>query len=572
MPIRQGYESGAVLASGQITPGISTDLDDYAFDDWNPLAYYVSNWSGFSNGARLRLFPVASATRLKEGYVLSNWGDDYYDRVYIDPVFIDLGTIVSPQTRVIRVWNAWRYVQAELANIVINGTPLEITGALPPYTFRELETQDYTIVVNSTGAPAVETTIQFDFSNVADPSVVLVIGTRAVRFGIVPEVPVKEVWQWLTNLMVATDGTEQRIAIRGSVPRVTMDFSAVFVNEAEIEEFYTQLLTGGGRLWVPEYQYATTTTAVSAVGTLLVYFDTDATDVRAGEYVFIDTKVAQFLTEVLSVGAGFATMASPLPFTVPKGSMIVPGAPSLVADNSGINRYAVNDAGETGLTAKMQRYRDSLMRPGVAAVATTYLGSKVLERRPLADDLVEDGVTTGNEMLDNRTGTFDYLSWWNYSRVGGPRQYKVNRVKEPKEMDYWREILDNARGRARMFWHSTYRQDQAFVTAPLAAATVASFVGTDYALKLFAVPTHRHFEVETAAGIHRFAVTNAVQVGDNSGFNISPAWPTGAGWQTIIRVSQLLPVRLDSDEVSWDHYGLESILNLSIRTAEVQTS
>lgn len=570
MPIRQGYEAGAVLQSGQITNGLSSDLNDYQFDEWNPSAFMVCDRVEYDSGSRFGLLCARSAATAKTGYRLLNWADDFYDHIYITPTFIDLGTIASPQTRTVELWNAWRGVEASLASIDVNGTPVVVDGNLPPYDFRPLQYGTYTITVPSTGTPSVNAEVMFNFSNVPDPAPVVIIGTRAVRFGLVPEVPVREVWGWNTDLMRATDGTEQRIAVRGEVPRVVMELDAVFVDQEDIDEFYSQLLTAAGRLWVPEYQYATQTTAGSAAGTNDVFYDTAVVDIRPGEYALIDTKANVFMAEVLAINSGSLTLLEPLDFPVPKGSIITSGAPCLLDDASGLDRMAVDWAATTSLKCRMQRYRTTLTRPGAPAQLATYKGSAVLERRPLAPDTVRDSFYTGQEDVDNDTGVFDLYTNWDYTRIGGARQFKVNRVKEPLEMDYWREFFAWCRGMARMFWFSTYRKDLTFLTAPLAGATVASFVGNTYALKLFGVPTHRHIEVETAAGTHRFEVENCVDDAGNSAFNMTPAWPIGDGWQEIRRVSLLLPCRLDRDEVSWNHYGLESLLDMSIRTAEDQ--
>ncbi len=564
MPIRQGFNNPSPFY-GYVNVLISSALSEY--DDDTSAANSFSFWYG---GPRVRTRPAKSNARVRGGSRTTTYGDDFYERIYIEPVLIDLGTIASPQTRAVQLWNAWRYVAAELASIDISGTEVFVTGDMPPSTLLSLQYATYNIAVPSTGTPSVNAEVTFNFSNVADPPAVVIIGTRAVRFGVVPEVPVREVWGWNTDLMRATDGTEQRIAVRGEVPRVVMELDAVFVDQEDIDEFYSQLLTAAGRLWVPEYQYATLTTADSAAGTSDVFYDTAVVDIRPGEYALIDTKTNVFMAEVLAINSGSLTLLEPLDFPVPKGSIITSGAPCVLDDASGLDRMAVDWAATTSLKCRMQRYRSTLTRPGAPAQLATYKGSAVLERRPLVTDTVRDSFYTGQENVDNDTGIFDIYTNWDYTRIGGARQFKVNRVKEPLEMDYWREFFAWCRGMARMFWFSTYRKDLMFLTPPPAGAISASFVGNTYALKLYGVPTHRHIEVETAAGVHRFEVENCVEDAENSAFGMTPAWPSGDGWQEIRRVSLLLPCRLDRDEVSWNHYGLESLLDMSIRTAEDQ--
>lgn len=497
---------------------------------------------------------------------------DYFYRVHVVPQRIELGTISSPQTRIINVWNAWPYTTAALADVT--PTPAEgvvIEGQATPYVMKPMQELNYSVTIGTSGPPGINVAINFNFTDVPDPSPVVFIGTRAVRFGVVPEVPVREEWEWLTDLMTATDGSEQRVAVRGEAPRVSMDFTAVFDSQEDIRDFYAQALTVKGRLWVPEYQYATATTADAAQGDSVIYVNQARTDIRDGEYVVVDNKESVAMVQVLTVGAGSLLLAAPLDFPLPKGSLVCPGSPCILQDGLPLKRYRVNEVAETTMAARLQRYRETLTRPGIPDQLPMYLGSKVLTRRPLAPSMVEDAFFTGQELQDNRTGVFDVMTLWDYTRIAGKRQFKINRVQQPNEMDYWREFCAWCRGMVRMFWMSTYRPDVELFVPMEEGANFATFIGADYAQKVYTIPTHRHIEFATAAGSHYAEVTNVVvDVLGNSYVNFTPALPTGAGWTTIERISFLLPLRLNDDTVTLLHYGLETLLELSIRTAEDQ--
>ena len=426
----------------------------------------------------------------------------------------------------------------------------------------------YDITVGTSGPPNISVEVQFDFFNVADPLPILITGTRAVKFDIVPEVPVNETWEWLSDLMIATDGTEQRIALRGEMPRVELNLKVRFDSSESIRRFYSDLASSIGRLWIPEYQYATRTTAASASGSLQVYYDNTQTDIRAGDYVLIQTPVAAMLVEINALNASGGTVTSALTADIPANSLIMPGSPALIDNQTSIDRYAVNQAAETTLICKMIRQRSTLTRTGSAVTLPTFLGSPVVDKRPLADELVKDEVSTGQVSIDNQTGLPDIISRWDYSRIGGPRTFKVNRIKAPDEMDYWKTVFAYCRGQARKFWMPTYRDDMKLAVAPSDATTTYTIEGTQYAEKIWPIITHRYIEIETASGIHRTQITGASVTGSNTIILLTTPLPTGAGWRNVSRISYLLPVRLNDDKVEWKHYGLESLLNLSIRTAE----
>ena len=552
---------------GDASSNISSELNELTPVQYAPAIYDPRDMTLRGGRSAYRIAPSNRWPIV--GNEQNNFFRDYYFRVHVSPLKLDLQTVASSQTRQFKVWNAWPETTAQLSDILVsNPVGIEITGQAVPYAMPPLKELTYDITVGTSGPPNISVEVQFDFSNVADPLPILITGTRAVKFDIVPEVPVNETWEWLSDLMVATDGTEQRIALRGEMPRVELNLKVKFDSSESIRRFYSDLLSSVGRLWIPEFQYATRTTAASASGSLQVYFDGTQTDIRAGDYVLIQTPVTAMLVEIKTLNASGGLVSSALVADIPANSLIMPGSPALIDNQTSIDRYAVNQAAETTLICKMIRQRSTLTRTGSAVTLPTFLGSPVVDKRPLADELVKDEVSTGQISIDNQTGLPDIISRWDYSRIGGPRTFKVNRIKAPDEMDYWKTVFAYCRGQARKFWMPTYRDDMKLAVAPSDATTTYTIEGTQYAEKIWPIITHRYIEIETASGIHRTQITGASVTGSNTIVLLTTPLPTGAGWRSVSRISYLLPVRLNDDKIKWKHYGLESLLNLSIRTAE----
>ena len=552
---------------GDASSNISSELNELTPVQYAPAIYDPRDMTLRGGRSAYRIAPSNRWPIV--GMVQGSFFTDYYYRVHVSPLVLDLQTVASSQTRQFNVWNAWPDRNANLDDILVsNPVGIEISGQAVPYAMKPLKELTYDITVGTSGPPNINVEVQFDFSNVIDPLPILITGTRAVKFDIVPEVPVNETWEWLSDLMVATDGTEQRIALRGEMPRVELNLKVKFDSSESIRRFYSDLASSVGRLWIPEFQYATRTTAASASGSLQVYFDGTQTDIRAGDYVLIQTPVAAMLVEVKTLNASGGLVSSPLVADIPANSLIMPGSPALIDNQTSIDRYAVNQAAETTLICKMIRQRSALTRTGSAVTLPTFLGSPVVDKRPLADELVKDEVSTGQVSIDNQTGLPDIISRWDYIRIGGPRTFKVNRIKAPDEMDYWKTVFAYCRGQARKFWMPTYRDDMKLAVAPSDATTTYTIEGTQYAEKIWPIITHRYIEIETASGIHRTQITGASVTGSNTIILLTTPLPTGAGWRSVSRISYLLPVRLNDDKVEWKHYGLESLLNLSIRTAE----
>ncbi|QBZ71731.1 hypothetical protein [Pseudomonas phage KP1] len=494
---------------------------------------------------------------------------DYYFRIHVAPLLIELQTVASSQTREVTVWNSYPYTFAQLNEILLsNSSGIEVNGALTPYAMAPLEELTYDVTVTTAGPPNINVEIQFDFSNVFNPPAILVTGSRAVKFDVVPEIPVVEVWQWLTDNIVAVDGTEQRIAVRGEVPRFEQTIKVIFETAQQQRKFYSDLLASLGRLWIPEFQYAVRTTTASAALSFQLNYDNAKTDLRPGEYALIQTVTNSALVEIESLNASGALVAAPLAFAIPTGSLLMPGAPALINDGTRLSRYAVNEVGETTVTAKMIKQRSQLERIGSEIELPTFLGDALILKRPLAESLVDDGFSTGQQSIENQTGLPDLITRWDYTRIVGERQFKVNRIHRPEEMDYWKAVLAHARGAARKFWVPTFRPDLQISARPAVAASSLTVQGVEYAEKVFSVVSHRYIEIETLAGIHRTTITGATVFDVNTVLAINPSMPSGETWRDIIRISYLLPVRLADDKVTWKHYGLESLLELSIITAE----
>jgi hypothetical protein len=552
----------------EINPFISNELNEYTEATYAPTLYLTQDNGVYGPYSKFRSAPQTRWQLL--GSTMPAFKDDFYYRIHITPSRLDLQTVASSQTRQFTLWNAWPATAAQLTNVTVsNPVGIEIIGQAYPYTMQPLEELTYSATVGISGPPNINVDVQFDFSNVTDPLPLLIVGTRAVKFDIVPEIPVSESWEWLSDMMTAVDGTEQRIALRGEVPRIELGLKVKFDTSETIRNFYADLATTVGRLWVPEFQYATRTTTDSTAGGLQLYYDSTTTDIRAGEFVMVQTPTETVLLGIDVLNASGATVVSTLGADIPAGSLIMPGSPALLSDQTSIGRYSVNQAAETKLSLMLTRQRSVLTRTGSAVTLPTFLGSPVMDKRPLANGLVNDEFSTGQISLDNQTGLPDLVSYWDYTRIGGPRTFKVNRMQTPADMDYWKTFLAYCRGRARKFWVPTYRDDMELTVTPSDATATYTIKGTSYAEKIWPIVTHKYIEIETASGIHRTQIAGASVTGTDTILNLSTALPTGAGWINVKRISYLLPCRLGDDKAEWKHFGLESMVSISIRTAEV---
>lgn len=489
---------------------------------------------------------------------------DLYFRIWVFPLRLELR---NPRTGVdipFAVWNAFPWKNS-LTSITGTGTDGIALDLEPPSQFREIEYR----TVNLQILPSAPLTIEavFDFVFQYGLGTFTLVANRASVLSIVPDVPVNEIWQWLTDVMIATDGTEQRVGLR-AVPRRKLSAKLVALTEEEVyDNFKKAMFDFGGQVVIPYFQYSTSTTSDAPSGSTDISFNSARTDLREGEYVFLLAKDGQELAKIDVLGSSGATLDAPITIDLPAGSIVAPAFASVVENKSTIARYSVNDAAEIMVDSISSQARANFKRPGSTAVINEFDGYPILDVRPLADAKVQDQFDYGYERFDYQTGAIEQITRWLFTRQDGPRQYLLHRVQQPEILDWWRGFLDAARGMLNPFLLPTYRRDLFVTEKPDDAYISLTITGSDYASLFWPMAPFKRLYLWTKAGQIPVRV-KSVELNDsgNTVCVLENAMPSGDDYREIEFISFLLKTRLASDEVQLEHYGLETIINLSVRT------
>jgi hypothetical protein len=147
---------------------------------------------------------------------------------------------------------------------------------------------------------------------------------------------VKETWEFLTGILVAEDGSEQRVRLRRA-PRVVLSFPVLAMDAMESGFLDALMYRRAAKAWdVPVWTDAVGITSVAS-GSSPVVCDTANRAFRAGGRVLLWR--AWNAWEVASIGvvsgAGF-TLSAPLASTWPAGTLAVPLRQGiLMSDGSG---------------------------------------------------------------------------------------------------------------------------------------------------------------------------------------------------------------------------------------------
>lgn len=560
---------------GNANPYLSTDLNNntealWQHDFWDVRFQSVT--------ARYTIPRIGAA---------NNWGivgrrmisfkDDYYDRIHILPTRIELGTVASTITRQVSLWNAYSEVAATLDDInIANGAGITVVGDATPNTFNPLQEKFYDIRISPNGPPEINAQVLFDFTGVTDPLPVVLTGNRAVVLPAIPDVPVVERWKWMTDIQVSADGTEQRIGLL-NVPRRSQVTKLIFESESELREQYKTLFNASGRLFIPYFQYATTITADAAANDTVLSFDTSLVDLRDDDYVLLMSGTTATLVQLSVIGTMSATTKAPLSNAVKKGTKVIAIFASIIPNNLTLNRPAINSYGTMSMSSQATYPRSSHTRPGASATLRQLSGYYILERRPLANDDIKYSFDTGQDILDAKTGLFDVITDWDFTKVNSDFSFTIRRMGRyacthrtgVDEMDYWRLFTDEIKGSLNSFLLSTYRPDQLPAAEVGLGANSMILLGPTYADNFWPALAYHFVAINTASGTHYAEVIAASKNAEgNVAITFDPSLPTSAGWTEVKDVSYLLKQRIADDTVELEHYALDTIIKFTARTVK----
>lgn len=487
---------------------------------------------------------------------------DYGSGPRLFPPLVDLDTLVSDVYIDFYIYN-WTDSPVVVDSLTIYGdSGIEIVSDSLPYSIEPKKRLKFTAIVHLNGASDVDASLEAICSTPSVRLVSYISGSRFTPIVDIPESPIEETWQWLTDTIRAVDGSEQRFAVRGKMPRVSQNLKYVLQTLPGIRKLQTTLYTSRGKIWMPEFQYAVRLNGSSAKGTDKVYFDTSKIDVRENERFMMFNDTASTLATVKSVEADGVKVVSALNIDVDSSFTLVTGSAALLDDGFGLSRRVVHNNAEFKMNGKFQRIRSQLSNPAVTVSFPTYSSRVVLEKVPMADEDISDSIVTGNELFDNSTGIFDAVSLWNQSKVTSSLKFKLNRLNSATDLNYWKAFFDQIAGGARQFWLPTFRPDLQIVSVP--AFGTLRVDGVDYAETMFQMTNYRYLRIDSSVGILYTKVTAAQSIsGGISELTITPNFYPHSS-VTINSISFMRPVRLADDQVSLKHYNQETELSFAV--------
>lgn len=546
MSVITATESRGGLA-GYVNPNVSSALRSFAADYWPPHSADAST----ASSAAVTRVNVATAPRAIAASDSRTYRDDFYYRVHLIPTSIDLGNLVTAQSRTIDVWNAWPDLALSMTDLVITGGDgITVTGdATRPLTFAPLQQRTWDVAVTVDGPPVIAAEVSWVFTG--QPSVVLTItGNRLTAWLISPDwgnAGITERLIWLTDVQEAVDGTQDRVVDR-QAPRRQWDFDAIAAGR-ERRLIESTLYDWRARNWaLPVWPEMSLLTAPLGAGATAIALDTTSLDFTVGGLVMLWSDPFHYeLVEAQAVQAASITLAHPTAQTWGIGTRVYPCRTARLAETPRITRKN-SDQLVTSLRFEAVEPCDW---PAVAPVAT-YLGVPVLEDRidegtdPQASfdrQLVITDNDTGLVAVDDITG----LAW--------PTQSHAWVLWGRQERAAHRSLLYWLQGRANALWLPSWTDDLVLLTtvaSNVASLTVEWAGVTRY---LAQRPGRRHLRIELLNGtvLYRTVTASAELDADTEQLSIDTPPGIAIAPSAVRQISWMLLATLASDTVEITH-------------------
>ncbi len=500
------------------------------------------------------------------GVMIKTQYQDYHLRLWVIPGVLNLSNPQLNTNIPFRLWNTWTDTETVSAVLVMGSAVL--TFDIGPGTqFRDAEYREGNFQIGP-GEPSIDALVRFVTENLSGE--LAIIAAISDTFNLIPDVPVREAWEFRTDILTNYRGQEQRIALR-RYPRISQEFDVEIINQRQRREQYLLLRKNiVVQSLIAFYQYATVVTDVTLIGGTKIFFDPIRSNVRVDEFLVCvnTTTEAVFIGKITQIDVDGAVVNTSVGEQIDTRTWVaMPAYNCVVADGSGISMNQVTGK----LSIKAETFSEpTLLRPGATRVIGTFDGIPFLDRRPLIPAV--ENFEYRREIIDNETGARDLNSRDFHPRVSGSRRFTVQRVGDPDEMDYWRSLFDTTRGAQKSFLLSTYFPDLTLVDGqtPLGLGISSFLVNEGQAVGIFCIyETWKRIQIEFAGGLRtQHTITSfTLEVDGSATLNFSPALPSSAAYTVPTLISFLMRVR-SVDRVAWEHYANYSEVSFGIVTTD----
>lgn len=546
-PDISGFPAGTFFQTRD-TYYLTDDLERHQTDYWPPYPDIITN-VGMYNVTLAHVQPLVSAHWNIDGFLTPHYKQDYYYRIHVTPADINMGSVLSEQTKEVSIWNAWETTKSLSAISSVGSSGITLS---PPETFPAVfqpnEFRRYTVSASLNGPPVLSATFTFSFPGEA-PQLRL-RGTRVTLFPIGPnwDTPVRERLEWLTDVMEARTGAEQRMRLRQH-PRLVVEYEPLLLPDV-IPLFGSLMFGWHSRQWGLPLWYQAQLTKTPVVSGM----DTVTCSTASYEF-FVDGYAVLYLSptlyETFKIGAMTAsalTASTPISGDWPAGTQIMPLRFGYMTEATSAE-YHTGEVATASITVVSEQHR--AVTPTTWPVS--YRGLPVLDVEPNWDGTRREHWEGRMDVFEAAIGQSLYVDRTGYARAS--RAHRLTALNRSKVATY-RNLLNYASGKLKEFWAPSCNRDMVVVEDIQATQNWLTCKFFGYTSQVDMHEQRRDIRISTRSGLTYYRrITSADSVNVPQGteriFLDSPIPVNIPARQTL--VSFLMLARLDSDavETSW---------------------
>jgi len=405
------------------------------------------------------------AYKIPNGQIQPGVNDTFYNRILIDPSHLELGNLLSNQTRSITLWNGFLSEKKieSFQRTVDDGISIS-QPVRAPYRLRPLEQLNYVLNVSTDGPAIIDAALTWTVDGQRYRATLS--GRRVVVWPYGPNWSgdVTEDLAWLTDVLRSFNGAEQRRSLRTKARRTfSYPFMTARIESARLENllwgwqnriYALPVFTDKPKMLV-DHPRGTTVLSVSTAtygftngGLAAAYADE-----RSIEVVEIDT-----------VSANTLLLTRPLERDWPRGTIVMPMVLGHLPTSVPLARRT-SQALTGVLTFTCDPVTVDPFTPD-AAPSVLYDGLEVLLRQPNWSGALSNDFQFQFDTIDQQTGAIVWDQTEEYPRIQRAYTWLLN---GRTQILAFREMLGRLRGRAKPLWVPTWHDDFV-VQRPIGAA------------------------------------------------------------------------------------------------------
>lgn len=422
-----------------------------------------------------------------------------------------------------------------------------------PTTFAALESRIYQLAVSITGPAVINATYRFDFPTEA--LVLSVTGNRVTVWPFQPNwaQPMTEQLSWLTDVMEAYDGTEQRVELR-TYPRRELSYE-VTAYQQDQQRMDAILFDWQARIFaLPIWMDVGFTQAAVAVDDTVIQVNTDDLDYHANGLAVLLHGSGSFETvEIESLTSTQLILKRPLQQSWPANTRIYPARTARMQQTQRVAHLSPALADGLFTFSIVDNDND----PAVESAAS-YRSIPVLEIRPKVQGVAGADYQRKISVIDHDVGiqTVDDAS----GKPVSTRDYHWVEHGRPA-ISALRAWLFARKGRLMPIWIPTWRMDITLVSDVLANALSIDIAHISYTRFLTHSVNRRDVRIQLVDGsVFYRRITDAADNGSYETLTIDADMGVSITPDDVSMISFMELHRLGSDAIAFSWPTIDTVL------------